>query len=309
MSQYLPEVLGGLAEDAAGAIEDVGDATHEFYQATAEKAVLAARNVTDADGQITGEASAIGGAADKDASDLPGPSTTVQPDGNTRRINISDLDLESESPELAEFLRFAARTYGDRFVLHDWTDDVRSNVEKLSLVAATVHERVAQYIDGLGGNAGLYFGEGGVPQLDDLGRLAGVRPRGYPEGSTWDDVTGANTNWTGVLTVGTGPRMSSTTSLHEFGHLADEAYAPGDKASMLHSWDIVYRYVRSAESEPGTIQPYYLQSGDVGKEEMFAQAFALYHTPKPGKWLADLAGSQAGGEAIKRYFGTLLGLS
>ena len=310
MSQYLPEAFDGLAEDTAEAIEDVGETAQGFYRATADKAVQAAGNVTGADGQVAGRVSAIGTAADKDASDLPVPSGTAAPSGNTRRVNISDLDLEAESPEIAEFLRFAVRTYGDRFVLHDWTDDVRLNVKRLSLASPSVHERVAEYLDRIGGKAGLYFGEGGVPELDDKGDLAGLRPRGWPEGSTWDGVTGAASPEAGVMAVGTaGLSQSSTVALHELGHMVDRIYGSAGRASSSPSWDTVYRYVLSAESEPGMIRPYHLQPGGVGQVEMFAEAFALYHTPKPGKWLASIAGSQAGGEAIKRYFSTLLGLS
>lgn len=255
-------------------------------------------------------------ASSRIANALAGPghdAPSLNQPGGRSRINIADLDLEALSPHDAEFIRYAARTYGDRLVIYDWNPGVQFNLLELSNVRANVHERVAQFLDEGGGNAGLYFGSGDISGLDDLGYLADTRPRGYPEGAKWKRVSGIYSPSNRVLAVGSGSSGSLSTPLHEFGHLVGRVYSSGGYDSA--AWRAVYDKAVSAAERP--ISPYYLQPGEAGPDEMFAEAFVIYHRPVPDipGWpsrdnqLSDLAGSDAGGQAFKRYFDTLLGLS
>jgi hypothetical protein len=302
MSEYLPEAFTALARDVAGGFEDAGEAGANFFNDTADRAGAAADLVTSADQRIGENADAIGS-----SDDLPGITAGASAPGGKPRLNISDLDLETVSPKTAEFIRFAEQTYGDRFVIHEWTDNVSRNIGDLARIPRSVHVRVAQYLDAKGGSAGLYFGEGGVPELDDLGPLAGQTPRGWPEGATWDQVGAALMPPMGVLAVGTVAGGSPSAALHEYGHLIDDVYGSEGRASSGVDWNRFYSFVRKAEPAPGTIKPYFLQPGKAGREEMFAEAFARYHMADPAKQLTRLTGSASGGRAFQWYFQRLLG--
>jgi hypothetical protein len=300
MSEYLPEAFTALARDVAGSFEDTGEAGANFFNDTADRAGAAADLVTSADKRIGQNAGAIG--RSDELPGITGPATTP---GVKPRLNISDLDLETVTPKTAEFIRFAEQTYGDRFVIHDWTDLVSRNIGDLARIPRSVHVRVAEYLDAKGGSAGLYFGEGAAPELDDLGHLAGQPPRGWHEGATWDQVGGAFDPERGVLAVGTASGGIPSPALHEFGHLIDSVYGSGGSASSGTDWDTFYSYVRKAQ--PGTIKPYYVQPGAAGREEMFAEAFARYHMGDPAKQLTRLTGSASGARAFQWYFQRLLG--
>jgi hypothetical protein len=206
-------------------------------------------------------------------------------------------------------LRFVADVYGDRFTIHDWTLAVRRNIDDLARIPAGVHQRIAQFLEAKGGNAGLYFGEGGAPGLDDLGHLSGQAVPGYPD-MTFDQLPAVFGEARGVVAVGTGTYGSASAALHEVGHLVDWVYGPADgRASELPAFRQAYEQVVKEAPEPGMIRPHYRekQKGDGGAQEMFAEAFDVYHLPDSERQLADLAGSAAGGHVLKEYFDTLLG--
>lgn len=70
MSQYLPEIFEGLAEDVAGGFEDAGGAGASFFRDTAGKADDAVGLLTDADQQVGRNSGAI-----SSPDDLPGTGT------------------------------------------------------------------------------------------------------------------------------------------------------------------------------------------------------------------------------------------
>jgi hypothetical protein len=296
----LAAAFDGVAADTAQGFESAAGSVAEFLGQTASKQEQNVENLLAADG-----------AAARAAADIGGKAGSVVQAGGRPGISIGEVDLEGLPTEQADFIRYLARTYGDRFVVHDWTPGVRSNIRDLSLVPPSVHERVAQFLNEKGGNAGLYFGEGGVAGLDNLGHLALMPPRGWPEGSSWDSVGGIYSENTNVLAVGTAKHASASAPLHEYGHLIENAYLYHiywNDSSVRSGWFSTHQNVVN-DAPPGSISPYYLQQGGGGQQEMFAEAFARYHLPGPEGWLTHLAGSPEGGQALKHYFDTLLRLS
>jgi len=71
MSEYLPEVFDGLAQDFAGGIGDAAGSEADFVVSTAAKADSAVRLVTGADGRIADRVSAIGDTVGQDADGVP----------------------------------------------------------------------------------------------------------------------------------------------------------------------------------------------------------------------------------------------
>jgi len=132
-------------------------------------------------------------------------------------------------------------------------------------------------------NIQVYIGEGPVTGIDDMGHLKGVQPRGWPPGSTWDQVGGLFNPQNNRVVVGTGMvDGSKSTILHEMGHAVDR---------LLD--DLSNRRVGWLESDHIRLFPklnQYLQQGGpggrVGMAEMFAETFAEYHL-KSKKWFID----------------------
>lgn len=113
---------------------------------------------------------------------------------------------------------------------------------------------------------------------DVMPELAGQKPRGWPPGSTWDDVDGAyDTTGKRVIVAqrqGTNPPSGNDVSgltRHETGHAVDHL------RNFSHSPDFQTAYDREAGALPkpdAQALDYFLQPGDSGKEEMFAELFA-----------------------------------
>jgi hypothetical protein len=102
--------------------------------------------------------------------------------------------------------------------------------------------------------------------------LKGVQPRGWPADKTWDTVAGAydpNSRTVVVARSGMYATGSFDTALHEIGHAYDHAAGYLSKSEA---------FVGAYNADKGTIKnPYYLQAGDAGLSETYAESFAAYH--------------------------------
>lgn len=137
--------------------------------------------------------------------------------------------------------------------------------------------------------------------------LAGVRPRGWPEGRTWDEVPGLYDPSANRVVLGRGRHGTGSLAKHETGHALDVALGSrGRDASktgeFVHTYGVVKEH-RAAQG--GRINPYYLQAGDAGREEMWAEAAGRYLAADRDAALSRLAGTTEGGAELARYFGTL----
>jgi hypothetical protein len=125
----------------------------------------------------------------------------------------------------------------------------------------------------------VHIGGGSVVDLDQMGDMRGVRPRGWGAGQTWDNVRGAQSNGTVVLgTRGLGGSVSMPA--HEAGHAVAQALGLEDAAG----WSAATRVHASAASKGlhrlyervrDDLSPYFQQPGSAGFSEFLAEGVAM----------------------------------
>jgi hypothetical protein len=112
----------------------------------------------------------------------------------------------------------------------------------------------------------IYVGPGGVPELDEMGRLRGVP---LPSGrATWDACAGAYGDR--KIVVGTRPSPSPDVMCHEVGHAIDDSDAP---AGRWQSDSAEFRMLYD-QCLPLLVSDFHRQQGPLGRREFFADAFA-----------------------------------
>lgn len=130
---------------------------------------------------------------------------------------------------------------------------------------------------------------------DHATQLKGQAPRGWPPGATWDAVPGAylggpnrevvvatNSSPTGgreVARTGEGHGAYSLL-IHEFAHGLDRESALGERfTSRSQEFADAYEADRASLQRHG--ETYLLQSGEAGREEAFAEAYARFAAGDP----------------------------
>jgi len=121
---------------------------------------------------------------------------------------------------------------------------------------------------------------------DYMTELKGVRPRGWPPGSTWDQVPGLYSPSKNEVVIATESRLggrivstrhgSENMVFHELGHSLDATHALG---SSINSKNAAFRAAYNADVPRLQVQnqTYLLQEGDAGPNEAFAETFARYY--------------------------------
>jgi hypothetical protein len=106
--------------------------------------------------------------------------------------------------------------------------------------------------------------------------LAGVRPRGWPPGSTWDTVPGlfdgGNNRVIIATRAGRVPPQgdghgSHNLVIHEVGHAVDHNSAASESPA----------FVASRKADEKTLGGYESQAGAAGREETYAESMGRYH--------------------------------
>jgi tetratricopeptide (TPR) repeat protein len=142
--------------------------------------------------------------------------------------------------------------------------------------------------------------------LAAMPELAGKTPRGYGDGADWHSTNGLFDRDRKLIIIGERSHMAGDagkdvvgpldeTAQHEFGHAYDDylggkysARVPDDASTHYsHTRKFSQQYDKDAAAIPADLRPkfaYYLQSGNAGKEELFAQMWVLFfgHQPEPG---------------------------
>jgi hypothetical protein len=133
-------------------------------------------------------------------------------------------------------------------------------IDRLAEFPRALQEKLAFGLDG------IYVGDGGVPDLDDMSALHGVA---LPSGrATWDACAGAYGDR--KIVVGTRPSPTPDVMCHEVGHALDDLDSePGkwqsDLAEFRRVYDLCLPYIAS---------DFHRQRGGLGRKEFFADAFA-----------------------------------
>lgn len=115
---------------------------------------------------------------------------------------------------------------------------------------------------------------------DVMPELKGMKPRGWPPGSSWEDVDGAY-DVDGKRAIiaerqnaGNKPQNRNVEGLtrHEVGHAADATGKFSDTKDFKDAYD---KDVPGIPKPAASTLDYFLQSGDAGHEETWAEGFAV----------------------------------
>ncbi len=206
--------------------------------------------------------------------------------------------------EIAQGNRTAAgrRNCGrlEEVVRREWAADavpppeaVRA-IDRLAELPQLVKEKLAAGLDA------IHVGAGGVPDLDDMGRLKGVP---LPSGrATWDACAGAYGER--KIIVGSRPSPTPDVMCHEIGHALDDIDGPegqwqSDSAEFLALYEQCLPSVRS---------DFHRQRGMLGRREFFADAFAAIASSQRPALVDMLGGDTRAALNVMLYFNVRYGI-
>ena len=169
----------------------------------------------------------------------------------------------------------------ERVLCRDWAEGavpppeaVRA-IDRLAELPARVKQKLAAGLDA------IFVGPGGVPDLDDMGRLRGIP---LPSGrATWDSCAGAYGER--KVIVGSRPSAAPDVMCHEIGHALDDIDGSG---GMWQSDTDEFRSLYG-RCLPRLVSGFHRQEGTLGRREFFADAFsAIASRQRPA--LVDMLG-------------------
>ena len=184
-------------------------------------------------------------------------------------------------------------------VLHrEWTavpppEAVRA-IDRLADLPRLIKDRLSASLDA------IHVGGGGVPDLDDMGRLHGVP---LPSGrATWDACAGAYGER--KIVVGSRPSPTPDVMCHEVGHALDDIDGPpgqwqsdSDEFCALH-----------AQCQPHLVSNLHRQHGILGRREFFADAFAAIASRQRPALVDMLGGDTRTALNVMLYFNMRYGI-
>jgi hypothetical protein len=167
-------------------------------------------------------------------------------------------------------------------------------IERLAEFPRALQEKLAEGLDG------IYVGDGGVPDLDDMGRLHGIR---LPSGkATWDACAGAYGGR--KIVVGTRPSPTPDVMCHEVGHALDDLDSPpgkwqSDSPEFKNIYDQCQPYITS---------DFHRQRGGLGRKEFFADSFAAIASAQRPALVDMLTGNTRLALQVMLYFNRRYGI-
>lgn len=142
------------------------------------------------------------------------------------------------------------------------TQRVKNILHHLPKLRPVVYRRMVE-----AGLAHVYISNKSVPNMDDMGWLHGVAPRGWPPGITWDVIPGTYDPERHFLLLGGGEHGSRSLALHETGHAINFLLGYKDTPALIEHHKRLYRKLNDYERQGGP-------GGDAGRDEFFAESIA-----------------------------------
>jgi len=167
-------------------------------------------------------------------------------------------------------------------------------IDRLAEFPRQLQEKLAAGLDG------IYVGEGGVPDLDDMAALHGVP---LPSGkATWDACAGAYGDR--KIVVGTRPSPTPDVMCHEIGHALDDLDSPPGKwQSDSAEFRLIYD-----QCQPYIASDFHRQRGGLGRKEFFADSFAAIASAQRPALVDMLSGNTRIALRVMLYFNRRYGI-
>jgi hypothetical protein len=171
---------------------------------------------------------------------------------------------------------------------------VIATIDRLAEFPRELQEKLADGLDG------IYVGDGGVPDLDDMAALHGVP---LPSGkATWDACAGAYGDR--KIVVGTRPSPTPDVLCHEVGHALDDLDSPPGKwQSDSAEFRLIYD-----QCQPFIASDFHRQRGGLGRKEFFADSFAAIASAQRPALVDMLGGNTRIALRVMLYFNRRYGI-
>jgi hypothetical protein len=167
-------------------------------------------------------------------------------------------------------------------------------IDRLAELPRALQEKLAAGLDG------IYVGDGGVPDLDDMAALHGVP---LPSGrATWDACAGAYGER--KIVVGSRPSPTPDVICHEVGHALDDLDSPPGK---WQSDSAEFRMIYD-QCQPYIASDFHRQRGGLGRKEFFADAFAAIASAQRPALVDMLSGNTRIALRVMLYFNRRYGI-
>ncbi len=188
----------------------------------------------------------------------------------------------------------------EQIMVREWAADtvppaqIVEAVDRLAELPQLIKERLAGHLDA------IYLGPGGVPDLDDMGKLAGVP---LPSGrATWDACAGAYGDR--KIIVGSRPSPTPDVMCHEIGHALDDLDG-GEGRWQSDSPEFAALYQQCL---PALVSPFHRQPGVLGRREFFADSFAAIASSQRPALVDMLGGDTRAALNVMLYFNVRYGI-
>jgi hypothetical protein len=172
--------------------------------------------------------------------------------------------------------------------------EVIAAIDRLAEFPRALQEKLAAGLEG------IYVGDGGVPDLDDMSALHGVL---LPSGrATWDACAGAYGEH--KIVVGSRPSPTPDVMCHEVGHALDDLDSPPGK---WQSDSAEFRMIYD-QCQPYIASDFHRQRGGLGRKEFFADAFAAIASAQRPALVDMLSGNTRIALRVMLYFNRRYGI-
>jgi hypothetical protein len=172
--------------------------------------------------------------------------------------------------------------------------EVVEAVDRLAELPEQIKEKLAAGLDW------IFVGPGGVPELDEMTALRGVR---LPSGqATWDACAGAYGER--KVVVGSQPSPTPDVMCHEIGHALDDLDSPPGK---WQSDSAEFRMLYD-QCQPHLASDFHRQPGGLGRKEFFADAFAAIASGQRPALVDMLSGDTRSALRVMLYFNRRYGV-